>query len=112
MTEDFDARLRRLRASVDTDALIGAGCDLAAVDRQLDAAWCFRRAADLGDGLGFNLAIALRAQGRGTEAVAAYEAAVDGGVTDARRDLGNLLEELGDLAGAMHAYRGAAYPVT
>ena len=113
MTEDFDARLRRLRASVDTDALIDLGCDLAAMDRQLDAEWCFRRAADLGDGLGsFNLAIALRAQGRGTEAVAAYEAAVDGGVTDAWRDLGNLLEELGDLAGAMHAYRGAAGSVT
>ena len=109
MTEDFDARLRRLRASVDTDALIDLGCDLAALDRHLDAEWCFRRAADLGDGLGsFNLAIALRAQGRGVEAVAAYEAAVDGGVTDAWRDLGNLLEELGDLAGAMRAYRGAA----
>ena len=109
MTEDLDARLRRLRASVDTDALIDLGCDLAALDRHRDAERCFRRAADLGDGLGsFNLAIALRAQGRGVEAVAAYEAAVDGGVTDAWRDLGNLLEELGDLAGAMRAYRGAA----
>ena len=109
MTEDLDARLRRLRASVATDALIDLGCDLAEADRQLDAEWCFRRAADLGDCLGaFNLAIALRAQGRGVEAVAAYEAAVDGGVTDAWRDLGNLLEELGDLAGAMRAYRGAA----
>jgi hypothetical protein len=109
MTEDLDARLRRLRASVATDALIDLGCDLAEADRQLDAEWCFRRAADLGDGLGsFNLAIALRAQGRGVVAVAAYEAAGDGGVAHAWRDLGNLLEELGDLAGAMRAYRGAA----
>ena len=108
MTEDLDARLRRLRAAVDTDALIDLGCDLAEADRQPDAEWCFRRAADLGDRLGsFNLAIALRAQGRGVEAVAAYEAAVDGGVTGAWRDLGSLLEELGDLAGAMRAYRGA-----
>ena len=53
-------------ASVATDALIDLGCDLAEVDRQSDAEWCFRRAADLGDALGsFNLAIALRAQSRG-----------------------------------------------
>jgi tetratricopeptide (TPR) repeat protein len=109
MTEYLDARLRRLSASVDTDALVDLGCDLAAVDRHQDAEWCFRRAADLGDSLGsFNLAIALRAQHRDVEAVAAYEAAVDGGVTDAWRNLGALLEELGDLAGAMRAYRGAA----
>ena len=109
MTEDLDARLRRLRASADTAALVHLGCDLAEIDRQQDAEDCFRRAAELGDSLGsFNLAIALRAQGRGAEAVAAYEAAVEGGVTDAWRNLGNLLEELGDLAGAMRAYRGAA----
>ena len=109
MTEDLEARLRRLHASVDTDALVNLGCDLAAIDRQQDAERCFRRAADLGDSLGaFNLAISLRAQQRDVEAVAAYEAAVDGGVTDAWRCLGGLLEELGDLAGAMRAYRGAA----
>ncbi len=109
MTEDLDARLRRLRASADTAALVHLGCDLAEIDRQQDAEDCFRRAAELGDSLGsFNLAIALRAQGRGAEAVAAYEAAVEGGVPDAWRNLGTLLEELGDLAGAMRAYRGAA----
>jgi tetratricopeptide (TPR) repeat protein len=108
MTQDLEARLRGLRASVATDALVDLGCDLAEVDRHQDAEWCFRRAADLGDPLGsFNLAIALRAQHRDVEAVAAYEAAIDGGVTDAWRNLGGLLEELGDLAGAMHAYRGA-----
>jgi tetratricopeptide (TPR) repeat protein len=108
MTEYLDARLRRLAASVDTDALVDLGCDLAAVDRHQDAEWCFRRAADLGDSLGsFNLAIALRAQHRDVEAVAAYEAAIGGGVTDGWRNLGGLLEELGDLAGAMRAYRGA-----
>ena len=50
MTEDLEARLRRLRASERTSTqLIDLGCDLADAGRQRDAEWCFRRAADLGD---------------------------------------------------------------
>jgi tetratricopeptide (TPR) repeat protein len=109
MTEDLDARLWRLQASEDVDALIDLGCDLADAGRQLDAEWCFRRAAELGDTLAsFNLGNALAAQQRFEEAVAAYEVAVAGGEGDAWRNLGRVLEELGDLAGAMRAYRGAA----
>jgi tetratricopeptide (TPR) repeat protein len=109
MTEDLDARLWRLRASGDVDALIDLGCDLADAGRQPDAEWCFRRAAELGDTLAsFNLGNSLAAQHRLEEAVAAYEVALAGGEGDAWRNLGRVLEELGDLAGAMRAYRGAA----
>ena len=46
------------------------------LDRQTDAEWCFRRAADLGDTMGsFNLGNHPRRQGRWEEAVAAYEVA-------------------------------------
>jgi tetratricopeptide (TPR) repeat protein len=113
MTEDLDARLRRLQASretdTDPDALIDLGCDLADAGRQTDAEWCFRRASDLGDTVGsFNLGNALAAQQRWEEAVDAYELALAGGEPDAWRNLGKVLEDLGDLAGAMRAYRGAA----
>jgi tetratricopeptide (TPR) repeat protein len=109
MTEDLDARLRRLQASEDPDALIDLGCDLADAGRQTDAEWCFRRASEMGDTIGsFNLGNALVAQRRFTEAVDAYEAALAGGEADAWRNLGKVLEDLGDLAGAMRAYRGAA----
>ena len=75
MTEDLDARLRRLQASEDVDALIDLGCDLADAGRQTDAEWCFRRAADMGDTVAsFNLGNALAAQQRWEEAVDAYEA--------------------------------------
>jgi hypothetical protein len=108
VTEDLDARLRRLRSSDDVDALVDLGCDLADVDRHRDAEWCFRRATVLGDAIAsFNLAIALRAQHRDVEAVTAYEVAARRGMTEAHRNLGALLEDLGDLAGAMRAYRGA-----
>jgi tetratricopeptide (TPR) repeat protein len=40
--------------------------------------------------------------------VAAYEESIAGGEPDAWRNLGRVLEQLGDLAGAMRAYRGAA----
>jgi tetratricopeptide (TPR) repeat protein len=56
----------------------------------------------------FNLGNALAAQQRWEEAVAAYEVALAGGEPDAWRNLGKVLEDLGDLAGAMRAYRGAA----
>ena len=109
MTEDLDARLRRLQASEDADALIDLGCDLADEGRQVDAEWCFRRAAGLGDSIAsFNLGNALAAQQRFTEAVEAYETAIAAGEADAWRNLGKVLEDLGDLAGAMRAYRGAA----
>jgi tetratricopeptide (TPR) repeat protein len=109
MTEDLDARLRRLQASEDADELIDLGCDLADAGRQTDAEWCFRRAADMGDTIGsFNLGNALAAQRRFAEAVDAYESALAGGEADAWRNLGKVLEDLGDLAGAMRAYRGAA----
>ena len=76
MTEDLDARLWRLQASEDVDALIDLGCDLAEAGRQRDAEDCFRRAADLGDPVAwFDLGNALAAQGRGEEAV-------DSGVTE------------------------------
>ena len=108
MTEDLDARLERLQGSDDVYALIDLGCDLADEGRQVDAEWCFRRAADLGDTVGsFNLGNALAAQKRWTEAVEAYEVALAGGEADAWRNLGKVLEDLGDLAGAMRAYRGA-----
>jgi tetratricopeptide (TPR) repeat protein len=108
MTEDLDARLQALQASDDVYALIDLGCDLADVGRQIDAEWCFRRAADLGDTVGsFNLGNALVAQQRWAEAVEAYEVAIAGGEADAWRNLGKVLEDLGDLAGAMRAYRGA-----
>ena len=108
MTEDLDARLQALQASDDVYALIDLGCDLADVGRQTDAEWCFRRAADMGDTVGsFNLGNALAAQQRWPEAVEAYEVAIAGGEADAWRNLGKVLEDLGDLAGAMRAYRGA-----
>jgi tetratricopeptide (TPR) repeat protein len=108
MTEDLDARLQALTTSDDVYALIDLGCDLADVGRQVDAEWCFRRAADLGDTVGsFNLGNALAAQQRWAEAVEAYEVAIAGGEPDAWRNLGKVLEDLGDLAGAMRAYRGA-----
>jgi tetratricopeptide (TPR) repeat protein len=108
MTEDLDARLQRLQASDDVYALIDLGCDLADVERQTDAEWCFRRAADLGDSVAFfNLGNALAAQQRLPEAVEAYEVALAAGEPDAWRNLAKVLEELGDLSGAMRAYRGA-----
>jgi tetratricopeptide (TPR) repeat protein len=108
MTEDLDARLARLQGSDDVYALIDLGCDLADEGRQVDAEWCFRRASDLGDTVGsFNLGNALAAQKRFPEAVEAYEIALAGDEADAWRNLGKVLEDLGDLAGAMRAYRGA-----
>jgi tetratricopeptide (TPR) repeat protein len=108
VTEDLDDRMRRLAASDDVDELIDLGCDLADVNRQQDAECCFRRAADLGDSVGaFNLATSLGAQNRWEEAAAAYELAIARGEPDAWRFLGHALEHLGDLAGAMHAFRGA-----
>ncbi len=109
MTEDLDARLRRLQASEDADELIELGCDLADAGRQTDAEGCFRRAAALGDVTGYyDLGNSLAAQERWAEAVEAYEVALTGGEVDAWRNLGLVLEKLGDLAGAMAAYRGAA----
>src|SRR3954452_6626348 len=108
MTEDLDTRLQRLQASDDVYALIDLGCDLADVGRQTDAEWCFRRAAELGDTVGsFNLGNAPAAQKRWAAAVDAYEVALAGGEVDPWRNLGKVLEDLGDLAGAMRAYRGA-----
>ena len=108
MREDLDGRLRRLRACRDADAVIELGCDLAEAGRDLDAERCFRRAAELGDSLGwFNLGNSLAARGRVEEAVDAYERALAGGERDAWVNLGLVLEQLGDLAGAMRAYRGA-----
>src|SRR5947209_13511413 len=106
MTEDLDVRLRRLQGAgagdVDPDTLIDLGCDLADAGRQTDAEWCFRRASDMGDTVAsFNLGNALAAQQRWEEAVAAYELALAGGEPDASRNLGKVLEDLGDLAGAM-----------
>jgi tetratricopeptide (TPR) repeat protein len=108
MREDFDGRLRRLGACRDADAVIELGCDLADAGRAQDAERCFRRAAELGDPLGwFNLGNSLAARGQVAEAVDAYERALAGGERDAWVNLGVVLEEAGDLAGAMRAYRGA-----
>ena len=108
MREDLDGRLRRLRACRDADAVIVLGCDLADAGRHQDAERCYRRAAELGDALGwFNLGNSLAARGRVAEAVDAYERALAGGERDAWLNLGVVLEELGDLVGAMRAYRGA-----
>ena len=108
MTEDFDWRLRRLRASVDADALVDLGCDLADAGRQEDAERCFRRAAEARRHHGLlQPRQRPRRPGAWTEAVDAYEAALAGGEADAWRNLGLVLEDLGDLAGAMRAYRGA-----
>jgi tetratricopeptide (TPR) repeat protein len=108
MREDLDGRLRGLRACRDADAVIELGCDLADAGRHQDAERCFRRAAELGDALGwFNLGNSLAARGRVEEAVDAYEKALAGGERDAWVNLGLVLEQLGDLAGAMRAYRGA-----
>lgn len=108
MTEDLDDRLRRLASSADVDDLVDLGCDLADVDRQADAERCFQRASDLGDGVAaFNLGTSLAAQARWVEAAAAYELAISRGENDAWRFLGHVLENLGDLAGAMRAFQGA-----
>ena len=108
MREDLDGRLRRLRACRDADTVIELGCDLADAGRHQDAERCYRRAAELGDALGwFNLGNSLAARGRVTEAVDAYERALAGGERNAWLNLGVVLEELGDLVGAMRAYRGA-----
>ena len=108
MREDVDARLRDLGSCQDADAVIELGCDLADDGRAQDAERCFRRAAELGDPLGwFNLGNSLAARGVVAEAVDAYERALAGGERDAWVNLGVVLEEAGDLAGAMRAYRGA-----
>jgi tetratricopeptide (TPR) repeat protein len=108
MRDDLDGRLRRLRACRDADAAIELGCDLADAGRHQDAERCFRRAADLGDALGwFNLGNSLAARGLVEDAVDAYERALAGGQRDAWVNLGLVLQEIGDLAGAMRAYRGA-----
>ena len=97
MAEDLDARFQALQDSDDVYALIDLGCDLADVGRQADAEWCFRRAADLGDSVAsFNLGNALAAQQRFPEAVEAYEVALAAGEPDAWRNLGKVLEDLGD----------------
>jgi pantoate--beta-alanine ligase len=58
----------------------GPSEDLARYPRDLDAERCFRRAAELGDSLGwFNLGNSLAARGRVEEAVDAYEKALAGG---------------------------------
>jgi tetratricopeptide (TPR) repeat protein len=108
VTEDLDDRLRRLASSDDVDDLVDLGCDLSDVGRQRDAELCFRRAAELGDGVAaFNLGTSLAAQERWVEAAEAYELAIARGQSDAWRFLGHVLENLGDLAGAMRAFRGA-----
>ncbi|MGY1711469.1 tetratricopeptide repeat protein [Geodermatophilus sp. SYSU D00758] len=106
--EDLDRRIRLLRTSRDTDAVIELGCDLVEAGRGREAEDCFRRAAELGAPLGwFNLGNALAARGAAAEAVDAYERALAGGESDAWLNLGLVLEDLGDLAGAERAFRGA-----
>jgi tetratricopeptide (TPR) repeat protein len=109
MPEDLDARLRRLRASVDAGALIDLGCDLAAAGRHRDAEWCFRRATGLGSAAdAFQVANELAARRRWGGASTAYEVALAGGDPGAWRALGAALESQGDVAAALDAYRGAA----
>lgn len=105
VAEDLDARLVALASSTDVDALIDLGCDLSDAGRHEEAADCFRRGAALGDAVAaFDLGNELRVLGRPTEAVTAYEEALAGDVVDAWGNLGLVLEELGDLAGAMRAH--------
>src|SRR5436305_11144608 len=109
MPEDLDARLRRLRSSDDAGALIDLGCDLAEVGRHADAEWCFRRATGLDDMPAFELGTALLARQRWDGASAAFELALADGDGTAWRTLGSVLEERGEHAAALDAYRGAAY---
>ena len=113
MTEDLDGRLWRLQASEDPDVLIGLGCDLAGAGRAADAEWAFRRAAELSGaavdtGNAFGIGNSLAARRRWEQAVTAYEVALAAGEPDAWRNLGLVLEDLGDHDGAIRAYRGAA----
>jgi tetratricopeptide (TPR) repeat protein len=108
MTEDLDARLRRLPAA-DAPALIALGRELVGAGRLTDAEECFRRAAALGNAVAaFALGNALAAQERWSEASVAYEAALAGGEAHAWRTLGVALNEMGDEEGALAAWRGAA----
>src|SRR3712207_9280716 len=89
MREDLDGRLRGLRACRDADAVIELGCDLADAGRPEDAEQCFRRAAELGDALGWvNLGKSAAARGRVEEAADASERGLGGGERDARVDPG------------------------
>ncbi|NYD22605.1 tetratricopeptide repeat protein [Kineococcus aurantiacus] len=115
MDEDLEARLRAALADtgtdpgIDTDELVGLGCDLADAGHQRQALTCFQRAVALGSQwVWFNVGNTLRELQRPTEAVEAYHQAIAAGETDAWLNLGHVLEGLGDLAGAMDAYRGAA----
>jgi tetratricopeptide (TPR) repeat protein len=109
MPEELDARLRRLRASDDVDALIDLGCDLAAAGRQREADWCFRRATGLGTASdAFDLGNELAARRRWDGASTAYEVALAGGDPGAWRALGAVLDSQGNTAAALDAYRGAA----
>jgi tetratricopeptide (TPR) repeat protein len=109
MPEELDARLRRLRASDDADALIDLGCDLAAAGRQREADWCFRRATGLGEASdAFDVGNELAARRRWEGASTAYEVALAGGDPGAWRALGAALESQGDVTAALDAYRGAA----
>jgi hypothetical protein len=109
VSSDLDERLAEARSDADPERLVQLGCDLADMDRQVDAEFCFRRAVELGETwVSFNLGNALAAQQRWTETVAAYEEAVADGETDAWLNMGQAMEELGDFAGAIRAYRESA----
>ena len=109
VTSDLDERLAAARSDGDPGRLVQFGCDLAEVDRQIDAEFCFRRAVELGETwVSFNLGNALAAQNRWTEAIAAYEEAVADGESDAWLNMGQAMEELGDFGGAIRAYRESA----
>lgn len=105
MNDDLGERLARLGSSDDIDELLDLGCEFSDAGRQDDAERCFRHAAELGSAVGaFDLGNTLSKQLRCYEAVAAYEQALAGGETDAWLNLGQVLEELDDVAGAMRAY--------
>lgn len=109
MGNDLDTRLQQALTGQDVDALVDVGCDLAEADRQEQALTCFQRAVQLGqDWVWFNVANTLRELHRPLEAVDAYEQALAAGESDAWLNLGYVLQGLGDLAGAMRAFRSAA----
>lgn len=108
MTRTLDERLREAMRRDDVGTLVDLGGELTDLDRRSEALACFQRAVALGDDLlWFAVANTLRDLDRPLEAIEAYQQAVAAGETDAWLNLGHVLELVGDLAGAMAAYRAA-----
>lgn len=91
------------------DDLVERGCELSDAGDHLGALECFLVAADAGSADGaFDAGNEYRKLGRRDEARAMWILATDRGQIDAWYNLGLLLEELGDDAGALAAFRQAA----